>query len=84
MTRPPEEFVSRRLSLTAIALCIGLTASTATAETIRYPEGAKIVDVTEPPFNAAGDGETDDTEALVDAVSYAKKHNRIAYLPNGT
>jgi len=28
----------------------------------RFPDDAGIIDVTEEPFNAAGDGETDDTE----------------------
>jgi hypothetical protein len=34
-------------------------------------EGGQILDVTQPPFNAKGDGRTDDTAALVAAYDYA-------------
>ncbi len=70
-----------------------------------YPEsafmhagkGGRLVDVTKPPFNAKGDGKTDDTGALIAArdfvtrshepaycMRYLLKGSYILYLPNGT
>ncbi len=70
-----------------------------------YPEasfmhagkGGRLIDVTKPPFNAKGDGKTDDTAALIAARDFVMKNhepaycgrhllkgNYILYLPNGT
>ena len=70
-----------------------------------YPEaafmhagkGGRLVDVTKPPFNAKGDGKTDDTGALIAARDFVMgshepaycfrnllKGSYILYLPNGT
>ena len=70
-----------------------------------YPEaafmhagkGGRLIDVTKPPFNAKGDGKTDDTQALIAARDFVMKNhepaccgrhllkgNYILYLPNGT
>jgi hypothetical protein len=68
---------------------------------IIYPEefflhnGGRILDVTQPPFNAAGDGVTDDTDAINAAYNYiadihrtydrwnAVDENYIIYFPQG-
>ncbi|MFZ5829495.1 MAG: glycosyl hydrolase family 28-related protein [Planctomycetota bacterium] len=67
-----------------VALLLLLTSPPLFAQEIVYPERANVVDVTKGPFFAKGDGVHDDTRALVAAVTYAKKHNRIVYFPNGT
>lgn len=57
--------------------------------------GGNIVDVTQPPFNATGDGVTDDSDALIaafnfvaDSLAYydydAPEASYIIYIPNGT
>ena len=49
-------------------------------ENIAFPTDAGVIDVTQPPFNAKGDGQTDDTAAIQQAL---EKHKAIIYLPNG-
>ena len=45
---------------------------------------ASFVNVTSAPFNAAGDGKVDDTDAIVNALSAAAKHGGgTVYLPQG-
>jgi len=60
-------------------------------------KGGRLIDVTQPPFNAKGDGKTDNTQALIAARDFIMKNhepaycgrhllkgNYILYLPNGT
>jgi hypothetical protein len=50
---------------------------------MRFPADAGVVDVTKPPYNAKGDGVTDDTAAIQQALTDFAGRG-IIYLPNGT
>ncbi len=39
-----------------------------------HGKGGRVLDVTKPPFNAKGDGKTDDTQALCDAMRFVRDH----------
>jgi hypothetical protein len=54
------------------------------AESIQFPPDSGVVDVTRSPYFAKGDGRTDDTEAIQQAMYDHPNQNAIIYLPNGT
>ncbi len=49
-----------------------------------FPVNPSIVDVTKPPYNAKGDGQTDDTEAIQRALHDVMGLRKVVYLPAGT
>ncbi|MGL4419533.1 MAG: glycosyl hydrolase family 28-related protein, partial [Gemmataceae bacterium] len=49
-----------------------------------YPVHANVIDVTKPPYSAKGDGTTDVTAALQQAINDHTGHGRILYFPPGT
>lgn len=82
---------SPRIALTVqpwlLSLLAGLSlffAWGARAENIVFPPDAGVVDVTQPPYQAKGDGRTDDTEAIQRALMDHPNQGAIIYLPNGT
>ena len=76
----------QRLAIFALWLLPNLSSSVppARVEDVRFPADAGVVDVTEAPYNATGDGKTDATAALQKALTDHPSGNRIIYLPNGT
>ena len=49
-----------------------------------FPADAGVLDVTKAPFDAKGDGVTDDTAAIQKALETEPGTNKIIYLPKGT
>ena len=42
-------------------------------------KGGRVLDVTQPPFNAKGDGKTDDTQALAAAMRFVRDHYELIH-----
>lgn len=50
----------------------------------RYPAHGNVVDVTQPPYSAVGDGKTDATQALQRALNENVGRHRVLFFPKGT
>jgi hypothetical protein len=49
-----------------------------------FPNHSAIIDVTKPPYNAKGDGLTDDSDAIQRALQDVMGLRKVVYLPAGT
>ena len=50
---------------------------------VEFPLGSEVVNVKKAPYNAKGDGKTDDTEAIQKALNDHPNGDYIIYLPHG-
>ena len=69
------------IAILAPRLCPALPPSD---DVISFPEHRNVVNVTKPPYNAKGDGVTDDTAALQLAINENTGLHRMLYFPSGT
>ncbi len=51
---------------------------------IVFPSSPAIIDVTKPPYNAKGDGQTDDTDAIQKALHDSMGRSKVIYFPAAT
>jgi hypothetical protein len=67
-----------------LAILVAVPTSTVLAGDVRYPADAGVINVKQPPYNAKGDGKTDDTRAIQKALDDHPNAGAIIYLPRGT
>lgn len=65
--------------ITVIAMNVGYV----WGQGVVFPTAARVVNVTQPPYNARGDGKTDDTAAFQRAFT-EEPVNALIYVPDGT
>lgn len=73
--------LARRLSCLLLSFA-GILAPGVRGDVL-YPPDAGVINVRQSPYHAKGDGLTDDTEALQQALWENGRTNRIIYLPEG-
>ena len=66
------------------SLTMAFPAVEKTTDNIVFPSDGGVINVKKAPYNAKGDGVTDDTEAIQQALSDYPNQNKIIYLPKGT
>jgi hypothetical protein len=81
--------LSSALALVALPVCTASVVMTPPAVaappevSVRFPAWAGVLNVREAPYNARGDGRTDDTAAIQKALTAGLDKHRIVYLPDG-
>lgn len=66
---------------TLLFVCAGFVSA---QNIVTFPKASRVVDVTQAPYNAKGDGKTDATDAIQRALDEHPNGDYIIYLPHGT
>lgn len=66
-----------------LCVCLALVNCPVAAEDIRFPASAGLIDLTQAPYGAVGNGIHDDTAAIQRALDEHSASGAILYLPNG-
>ena len=64
-------------------LCFVCSLALSVYAQVEFPMGSEVVNVKDEPYNAKGDGKTDDTEAIQKALNDHPDGDYIIYLPHG-
>ena len=79
------QYLNKIILAFLIACCISLASELthlASDQNIIFPRDAEVINVKNSPYNAQGDGVTDDTQAIQSAI--ADNRGRLIYFPDGT
>ena len=77
-----KTYTVREMKITAAIFLLIMSTGFAVEQT--YPPHANVVDVTRPPYSAVGDGKTDATQALQQALNENVGRHRVLFFPKGT
>ncbi len=73
-----------RIVILAVAFFVTIPRRAASGLDVVFPDDPNVVDVTRSPYNAKGDGVTDDSESLQRAINENCGRHRLLYFPSGT